>query len=203
MYSLAEAVGKSQSNRPVDVATIQELLWLLPIEAGGAPTDFVVDGICKDKTIAAIQHFQRVQFQVSDGVVQPNDFTIKRLSILFSRHFPEVSPIDIKLTALKSSEWRQADLGQPLETRPCGDGIGAVGGWQEAPIFYHPELGAFEVHGEIGIKYLEMGAEASPLGYPISDERSLPDGGRVSYFQYGSITWGPSAGVAVFNAPGM
>jgi hypothetical protein len=52
--------------------------------------------------------------------------------------------------------------------------------------------GAFEVHGAIREKYLALGAEASILGYPRTDETGTPDGtGRFNHFQAGSIYWTP------------
>jgi len=52
--------------------------------------------------------------------------------------------------------------------------------------------GAFEVHGAIRDKYLALGAEASILGYPRTDESGTPDGvGRFNHFQGGSIYWTP------------
>ena len=52
--------------------------------------------------------------------------------------------------------------------------------------------GAYEVHGAIRDKYLALGAEASILGYPRTDESGTPDGvGRYNHFQGGSIYWTP------------
>jgi hypothetical protein len=52
--------------------------------------------------------------------------------------------------------------------------------------------GAFEVHGAILQRYLALGAEASILGYPRTDETATPDGiGRYNHFQGGSIYWTP------------
>ena len=53
----------------------------------------------------------------------------------------------------------------------------------------------FEVHGAIRARYLALGAEASVLGYPVTDETGTPDGiGRFNHFQAGSIYWTPSTG---------
>ena len=55
--------------------------------------------------------------------------------------------------------------------------------------------GAFEVHGAIREKFLALGAEASILGYPRTDESVTPDGiGRYNHFQGGSIYWTPGTG---------
>ncbi len=59
-----------------------------------------------------------------------------------------------------------------------------------------PSIGTtHEVHGAILGKYEELGAEASFLGYPTTDESGTPDGvGRFNHFQAGSIYWTPSTG---------
>lgn len=55
--------------------------------------------------------------------------------------------------------------------------------------------GAFEVHGEIGIRYRALGGSGSVLGYPTTDETGTPDGiGRFNHFQAGSIYWTPATG---------
>jgi len=60
--------------------------------------------------------------------------------------------------------------------------------------------GAHVIEGEILALWREMGAEKSPLGYPISDVTNTDNGnGRVSRFQNGEIVWdlnvGPTAHV--------
>lgn len=59
--------------------------------------------------------------------------------------------------------------------------------------FAESSAGAYEVHGTIRQKYLALGAEASILGYPQTDETGTPDGiGRFNHFQGGSIYWTPA-----------
>jgi len=53
----------------------------------------------------------------------------------------------------------------------------------------------FDVLGAIRGRYLALGAEASVLGYPISDETPTADNiGRYNHFQAGSIFWTPGTG---------
>ncbi|WP_462185673.1 GH25 family lysozyme [Frankia sp. CcWB2] len=58
------------------------------------------------------------------------------------------------------------------------------GGW----IYWHPAIGAHEVHGRILQTYLGLGGTTSSLGPPITDEYSVP-GGRESAFQFGKLRW--------------
>jgi hypothetical protein len=65
-------------------------------------------------------------------------------------------------------------------------GVGA------ASVVAPSSAGAFEVHGAIRARYLALGAEASILGYPRTDETGTPDGvGRFNHFEGGSIYWTP------------
>jgi hypothetical protein len=65
------------------------------------------------------------------------------------------------------------------------------------PRYWTPQTGAHEVHGAIRDLWASMGWEQSWLGYPISDEQDAPGGGRISYFQGGSISWTPQGGAVV------
>lgn len=59
-------------------------------------------------------------------------------------------------------------------------------------IYWSGATGAKVVHGLIARTYWEIGADASRLGLPTSDE--LPNGaGRVSHFEGGRIDWTPGA----------
>jgi len=58
-----------------------------------------------------------------------------------------------------------------------------------------PTKQAFEVHGGIRAKYEALGGAAGPLGLPLTDETTAPDGvGRYNHFERGSIYWTPRTG---------
>lgn len=86
------------------------------------------------------------------------------------------------------------NLGQPVfAEQQSVDSIGSFRVYEFGVIYFHPEIGAFEVHGAILFKYQEIGAEQSFLGYPVSDELDLPDGtGKYSQFHFGMIFWKPT-----------
>ncbi|RYF45991.1 MAG: hypothetical protein EOO39_50395, partial [Cytophagaceae bacterium] len=73
------------------------------------------------------------------------------------------------------------------------DGVGSNRSYDGGTIYYHPDYGAFEVNGDILARYLDLGAEQSSLGYPVSDEQDdTTDNatiGRKSEFVNGVITW--------------
>jgi hypothetical protein len=91
--------------------------------------------------------------------------------------------------------WERSFLGYPTTDETKGrelESRGRYNHFQGGSIYWHPDTGAFEVHGAIRVKYLELGAENSFLGYPTTDETTTPDGiGRFNHFQAGSIYWTP------------
>jgi hypothetical protein len=86
-----------------------------------------------------------------------------------------------------------------LGAETTGEIRAANGGYkqefQNGTIYWHARTGAFEVHGEIRVRWLALGGEGSPFGYPISDESPARDGeGKFSNFENASVYWHPSTG---------
>lgn len=104
-----------------------------------------------------------------------------------------IHPIVLKYWALGGgSSWLGPNT-TPITT--CPDGVGSYQHYVNGSIYYHPSVGAHEVHGLIKARWSSLGWETSFLGYPITDESTTPDGiGRYNHFQGGSIYWSPSTG---------
>ncbi len=94
-------------------------------------------------------------------------------------------------------------LGSPvIPESPTPDGVGRFRHYQGGSIYWTPATGAHEVHGAIRGKWQQLGWETGPLGYPITDEMTTPDGvGRFNHFrkglgpfEQGSIYWTPATG---------
>lgn len=95
-----------------------------------------------------------------------------------------------------SMGWERGLLGYPL-TNETGapDGVGRYNHFQGGSIYWTPQTGANEVHGDIRGKWASMGWERGFLGYPLTDESGTPDGvGRYNHFQGGSVYWTPQTG---------
>jgi uncharacterized protein with LGFP repeats len=87
-------------------------------------------------------------------------------------------------------------LGHPQDETGTPDGIGRFNDFEGGSIYWTPQTGAHEVHGDIRNHWASIGWENSFLRYPVSDER--PDGaGRFSMFQGGSIHWTPDGAIGV------
>ena len=81
--TITTAVGRMGArNLPGDVATVQDLLNLVPPGAGRPQQLLVVDSLCGPKTITAIQKFQIHHFGWSgaDGRVDPDGQTLRKLN---------------------------------------------------------------------------------------------------------------------------
>jgi len=67
--------------------------------------------------------------------------------------------------------------------------------FQYGSIYWTPQTGAHEIHGDIRNLWSSLGWEQGFLGFPLTDESTCPDGkGRFNHFQGGSIYWTPELG---------
>jgi hypothetical protein len=99
-----------------------------------------------------------------------------------------MTAIDEKFAQLGGA---QSFLGAPsgLE-QGAPDGIGRFRHFANGSLYWAPSTGAYEVHGAIRDKWASLGWERSGLGYPVSDETSVPGGTiRYSQFQRGLVYW--------------
>ena len=76
---------------------------------------------------------------------------------------------------LKKYELFKDILGNPKDDEGvCTDGQGRYKIYQNGVVFWHPEIGSYEVHGPIFERYKEEGMEKGRFGYPTSDEEYVP-----------------------------
>jgi uncharacterized protein with LGFP repeats len=96
--------------------------------------------------------------------------------------------------------WEQG-LGYPVtDETSTPDGRGRYNHFDKgASIYWTPETGAHAVYGAIRVLWAQMGWEQSFLGYPISDEQDVAGGGRINYFQGGTIYWTPQTGAVAYH----
>ena len=91
-------------------------------------------------------------------------------------------------------KWKQlkaeaGPLGGPRSDERKAAGDGRYNEFQHGYIYWQPKHGAFAVYGAIGEKWNQMGRERN-FGFPVTDERSAPRGGRFNDFENGgSIYW--------------
>jgi len=96
-------------------------------------------------------------------------------------------------------KWQQIQwIGQPVDTgagsaeMATSDNRGRCRDYQHGSIYWTPQTGAHEVHGDIRLHWVR---HQRLLGYPTTDESGCPDGvGRYNHFEHGSIYWTPRTG---------
>jgi len=71
--------------------------------------------------------------------------------------------------------------------------------FQGGSVYWSPATGAHSTMGAIRDLWGRLGWENSALGFPVTDEFSIP-GGRAQDFQYGSLRWTPAGGAYVVGA---
>lgn len=149
--SIMATVGPNSANRRNDVLTVQALLNAIPSGAGGPAPALKEDGLFGGKTAQAISKFQTRQFGWQDGMVTPEQQTLKRLNDLSVRHNdlsartnPEVVHAvrqaiawgRLYLTYPSDSRYfsRQFDEGLKSLDNALADCLGGVRGAMPAPI---------------------------------------------------------------------
>lgn len=78
---------------------------------------------------------------------------------------------------------------------------GAAQRYQNGRISNKAGIGARETVGPIAARYVVVGAEAGPLGFPVTSPLEVPGGGSASRFQNGRISWSASTGAWELRGP--
>lgn len=85
-------------------------------------------------------------------------------------------------------------LGPPLSSEADAARGGRFNAFRNGYIYWHPSFSAHAVYGLIGQKWNALGRERN-FGYPLTDERAGPRGGRYNDFENNAtITWQAQAG---------
>ena len=92
---------------------------------------------------------------------------------------------------------QQSDIGSCVNDAYPVEG-GEAQDFRSGTVYFSEGTGAHALFGLINTKYAELGGPASWLGFPITGERTTPDGvGRYVHFENGSIYWTPGTGAHV------
>ncbi|MCW2613890.1 MAG: hypothetical protein JWN08_884 [Frankiales bacterium] len=78
---------------------------------------------------------------------------------------------------------------------------GSAQRYQRGRISARTGIGARETVGPVAVRYVAVGAEAGPLGFPTTPPLPLPGGGSASRFQAGRISYRPDLGAFEVRGP--
>lgn len=78
-------------------------------------------------------------------------------------------------------------LGAPISNEQSGPNGGQYSKFQTGVIYWSPRTGAHVLSGDIRLAWLSHGGADGPLGYPTSDQHTVP-GGWQAEFEHGTIT---------------
>ncbi|MCU1618332.1 MAG: Conserved exported protein of unknown function [Modestobacter sp.] len=96
--------------------------------------------------------------------------------------------------------WETSFLGFPTtDELPTPNGLGRFNHFQGGSVYWSAATGAHSIGGAIRDRWAALGWENSSLGFPITDEYSVP-GGRAQGFQHGSIRWTPAGGAVLTDS---
>lgn len=130
-----------------------------------------------------------------------SETVLKAIRVSEDFRIPSKGKVDIDAKAKEHASWLGAPQG-PITA--CPDGHGKFRHFAHGSVYWTPETGAHEVHGAIRDAWASMGWERSYLGYPVSDELTVPDTiGRISHFQGGTVYWRPERGAFAVHADVM
>jgi LGFP repeat len=113
--------------------------------------------------------------------------------------FTASGPIGAKYIALGAEGGL---LGYPTRDESAAAVTGArYTSYEHGRICWSSATAAHETHGPIWTEYVSRGAEASPLGLPVSDVVVVAAGGSRQDFQHGSLVADPAGNVTEVPAP--
>ena len=109
-----------------------------------------------------------------------------------------------RYTAITARYIAIGENGSVLGASVLGE-VAVAGGYaqryQNGRISFQPSTGARETVGPVAARYVAVGAEAGPLGFPVSTPVTLAGGGRASRFERGRISYRPGTGAFEVRAP--
>lgn len=134
-----------------------------------------------------------IQGKWDPGGIDMNAFRRDVEAYLVRKRNPEKPVPVIVVNEIDEAAKRSPWVGKRVvpEERPVGDGKGRLGVYENAHIYFYPNVGAFAVpHGGLFEAYRDYEYERGPLGYPVRDFAPL-DGktgkGAVQAFQGGVL----------------
>ncbi|SDO32735.1 N-acetylmuramoyl-L-alanine amidase [Geodermatophilus sp. DSM 45219] len=97
--------------------------------------------------------------------------------------------------------WERSTLGLPTsDVTGTPNGAGSYAHFQNGSVYWTAASGAHTVGGPVRDRWSATGWENGPLGFPVSDWGTTPDGkAQFVHFQKGSVYWSQDTGARVLS----
>ncbi|UNN05308.1 hypothetical protein [Rhodococcus opacus] len=166
------------------------------------PSDFQVCGAIRDKYNSLGAQFSFLGFPTTNELTNPDGHGKRSVFVNGPIYWSAASGahpvVNHFFAAWQRNGWETGPLGYPTTDEIVNpDNFGRRQEFQNTAAIYWNVNEAYAVRGAIRDKWNTVNAErpGSLLGYPISDEKVLPDGqGRMNRFERGVLYWHPSFG---------
>ncbi|MFF0492189.1 LGFP repeat-containing protein [Nocardia sp. NPDC003482] len=89
-------------------------------------------------------------------------------------------------------------LGEPISEELDAPNGGKYQEFTGGVIYFSLPTGTYTVYGAIREAWEAQGGAGGPLGYPVSDEEDI-EGGKISRFEHGSISYSFAEGKATVH----
>ena len=183
--------------------------WQAPVVDGGSPiTGYVVTPSVGGVTQTARTFTSTAGSQLITGLANGTAYTFTVAAVnavgtgAASAPSAAVSPFDAVTTKFAQLGGSSSYLGAPTGAESFLADGGRSQAYAGGAIYWSSATGAHPVRGNILVKYKAIGANASIVGYPTTDDIGSPDGvGRYNHFARGAIYWSPQSGAHVVLGP--
>ncbi len=166
-----------------------------------------VTGAVRDRWGSLSYEFGPLGYPVSDQATTPNGAAqyvhFQRGSIYWSAATGARVLSGAVYDRWAASGWETSPVGLPVtDAAPTPDGTGSFAHFQSGSIYRTAATGARIVRGEVRAAWAASGWEQGPLGYPVTDQATTPNGAaQYVHFQRGSVYWSAATGARRLSGP--
>ena len=159
-----------------------------------AGTRIVLNGAVRDRWGTLGWEHGRLRYPVSDTVCGLPDGGCRQDFQGGSLYGSSSTTVQVVLGAIRGrylgTGGESGPLGYPVSDERCGlNRGGCAQSFQHGSVYWSPTSGAWPVpDGPIADAWTDAGVEQGPLGYPLEDQRTVPEG-QAQRFQGGTLTW--------------
>ncbi|MGY1715089.1 hypothetical protein ACI78R_11575 [Geodermatophilus sp. SYSU D01106] len=164
-----------------------------------------ITAVIRDKWGALGYEFGSLGYPINDQTTTPNGAAqyvhFQRGSIYWSAATGAHVLSGAVYDRWAASGWENSPIGLPVsDVATTPDGVGTFAHFRSGSIYSTSATGARVIRGEVYARWAASGWENGPLGYPISDQATTPDGAaQYVHLQRGSIYWSAGTGAHVLS----